>query len=319
VGWVVLAYLSIIVWPLAALLWPALDAVHHFFFGSNRWQTEYVHFGRGQEVMVSQVRYVRGVLSGKRTVRLTPVTPFLQWVRPVPPVPPGGVSQYFSYDLLSQAGAHTPGFVGWTRVGAAHQAGVHSRDSANSQQLLAEQNAAAQAQERRDAADERRRAAIEACERTQRAGDSLTLLGQLPALRLPAVTRRGANTFGCRLGSQLWRDHAVAYTDTAGCARQSAWGYLDDRHALHVQARMRFGTVNRVLELVIPHVTGPGTYQLARPDRNQPQHEYWAFEENPGSATQYRSAGVQVRISRFDPVARVAAGTFQGYLNRSAG
>ena len=317
---VVFTFFSFFIHPylffyILSLIVPVVHVGSYFFFGGNRWQTEYVHFRRGQEVMVSQTSRLGGILAGERTVRLTPVTPFLQWVRPVPFVMPGEVSGDYLYDRLSQAGPRTPGFVGWTRVGAAHQAGDHAQDSAHSQHFAAMLRTDKQLQER---SEERRRVGIEDCNRRRRTKDSLALLGQLPTWQLPAITCHGANTFGCRLGDQLWRNHSLEYNDTAGCTYQPAWGHLDRAHALRVYARMRLASSNRYMELVIPEINGPGTYQLAPYSQYQPANGYWSFKEDSdiGSHIQYFSAGAQVRISKFDTVARIAAGTFQGHLYR---
>lgn len=301
-------------WPFAMILLLFGWDVATFFVGGNPWRTEYVHFQRGQEQMVSQVRPVSQVRSldgshiDRRTVRLTPLTPLLQWVRPVPPAPPGR-GAFLAYDFLSQATTQTPGYAGWTRVAAAHQASEHVQDSAISQRADAAQQAHDQAAARQQAARLR-------CTQRQRTEDSLAQLGRLPAWTLPAVTRQGANTFGCWLGPQLWRDYALTYREDLGCSERDASGSWDRRqHTLELRARMRCGPLNRAFNLVIPAVTRPGSYQLGRYDSTHIQH-YWAFKDYLERPTWYVSAGMQVRLTRFDTVTRVAAGTFQGYLYR---
>lgn len=179
-----------------------------------------------------------------------------------------------------------------------------------------ERQAYVQAEERRRQAEEYYRASRAACGRRWGGEDSLLRRGQLPALRLPALTRHGANSCGFKLGNRLWRDHFIDYTDETGCAAQGARGYWTRSRDLQVGAQMHWGTVDRAFNLVIPHVTKPGTYQLAPYGQTRTNDES-SFKENTRHPTWYVSAGVQVRVSRFDTAARVASGTFQGHLYRS--
>ncbi|MCC3158871.1 hypothetical protein LJ737_16630 [Hymenobacter sp. 15J16-1T3B] len=298
--------------------WVFLNYEEQFFLGSNTragtWQTDYVYARRGQELLVSQQRerwYLGESKQEYRLVQLTPRTPLFRWVTVVEPAAPGDAP-------LQPGGSLPPAYAQWTPV--QKPAAEFSLDD-DEQQQLNELKAA----ERRCQA------------KWARFNDRLQR-GQAHLL-LPPASRRGANTIGCRFNGEVWRDFLPVF-EGGRCQQRGAAGVLDWEWnpatrrrflTLQVAANMRVGNQLRSLHLILPGVRGPGVYVLG-PDTAGPHanngpmlklggYQPAADNEDRNEYTSYVSAErprTRVTITRFDTVARVISGTFEGYLRNPA-
>lgn len=76
----VLAFISVVAWPLIGVLAPPAVAEYLFFSGNGRgWRPDYVYFQRGSSLMLRQ----REGSTGWRDIQVTPITPFFQWAVPL--------------------------------------------------------------------------------------------------------------------------------------------------------------------------------------------------------------------------------------------
>ncbi|GAB2957888.1 hypothetical protein GCM10027048_25780 [Hymenobacter coalescens] len=296
--------------PLGTPGWMFAHYAHQFFLGTDTspgtWKTKYVYFRRGQSLLVSQRRTVWTLTEASqesRHVRLTPVTPLLRWVTPV------------ELEIRGHAAAVPPGYEQWTPV--QKPAREFSLDD-DEQQLLD----ALKAAERR-------------CQTERVRLDRLLRRGEL-RLALPPATRIGAGTAGCQFGGEVWRDFLPVF-EAGLCRQRGAMASLDvdldrrpgRRFTLQVSAYMRVGEKLRNIYLNLPGLRGPGMYVLG-PDTTSshtafgPYMSLWQHKTRPAADdTGYVSTELQrvrVTITRFDTVARVVSGTFEGHLyNRRHG
>lgn len=290
----VLAFISVVAWPLIGVLAPPAVAEYLFFSGNGRgWRPDYVYFQRGSSLMLRQ----REGSTGWRDIQVTPITPFFQWAVPLPT------------DEPSKATSQTPGYAGWTAV--QKEWAAFTRTPAAQRRLEANWKNNPRYYPRYKAAERRE--------------DSLSRLGRLPvaALGLPAATQQGANTFGCLFGEarDSWRDYSYCYiTDPAGevyCGIGSKCtpDYPSPGYRLQIEAKRSVGAASGSIYITLAHLTGPGVYRLGK---NTNGNSYLFFEDSNHNS-QYTSTANQfsfVRVTRFDTAAHVVAGIFEGYLDK---
>ncbi|RTQ50696.1 hypothetical protein EJV47_08670 [Hymenobacter gummosus] len=315
IGLLLLTGLSMLIMLLGLLGvpgWVFLNHAGQFFLGTNTsretWQTDYVFFRRDRELLVSQRRDWLTLTENThqwRYVQLTPLTPLFRWVTPIEPASPG-------FAALQPGAAPPPGYSQWMPV--QKPAKEFSFDEDEQRQLDA------------------LKAAEQRCRAEWARFDSLLQRGEVH-LTLPPITRRGANTAGCRFDGNVWCDFLPTFK-AGRCQQHRTEAALEQgtsprRHwVLHVSAFMRVGGKLSNLYLHLPGLHGPGVYVLG-PDTTSPHTGEGPYlrisEQQPAPAgapqntlhTGYATTALRrttVTITRFDTVARVVAGTFDGFL-----
>lgn len=264
-----------------------------FFFPVSRWKTTYVYFQRGKTVVADQQQKIGGAKT--RRVVLHPVTPLLQWVELLP---------YQARGVPS-----VPAGLGWVVVNK--KAADFSFDPFTQLDL------------------NKAREIDRQCWANRRRIDSLAIRGQLPleARTLPAATRHGANTVGCLAGGEVWRNYLI-WPKPGECRQAGAVGIVRKLQsgqagvAFSLSAIMRVGNIYRYITLQLPELHGPGVYALTndKHETNSPVAAHLMLTKqktagysttNEDFITTKRFPGT-VTITRFDTLARVVSGTFEG-------
>ncbi len=133
-----------------------------------------------------------------------------------------------------------------------------------------------------------------------------------PVDLLPPATQTGMRTFGCLLNGQAWNQagsqfaapvlSTVFYKKRLGISCRRTFN--DDKGVPVVNQRMGFS---------IDSVIGPGIYQLADSDKY-----VFTFSDflTKCEYTTGNGLSATVQLTRFDPVARIAAGRFSFTLSK---
>lgn len=304
IAWL-LAFIGLIAWPLMGLLMPPAITEYLFFSGTGPgWKPDYVYFQRGSSLMMGQ----RSGNTSWRNVQVTPVTSLFQWVVPLPD------------DEPRKATAHTTGYTGWTAVQKEWDTFVRTP-----------------AEQRQFEENQRNYPLVEAhYKAAERREDSLAYLGRLPAAAqgLPAATQRGANTLGCLFGEarESWRDYAYCFVSNpvmevyCGVGSKCTPNFSSPGCNLEIGVNRTIGNnskianINHHITLYIGNLTGPGVYRLGENNGNSSSYLFFEGIGGAGEFTgnQYTTTANRlsfVRVTRFDTVAHVVSGTFEGYLD----
>lgn len=272
-------------------LMPAWGAFS-FLTGATSWHTNYVYFWRGPELMVNQhADGWFGQPGSSRQVQLTPLGPLFYYVRPLPTEQP------------DKANNDTPGYAGWTLVQKKWEDYVRTptdqraldQDMLNGQRYWA----------------------------ARRREDSLASRGQMPAAAqgLPAATRRGANTLGCTVGATRtpWRAYATCFDghQPVSCrvlANRTEEYYPQHGYDITVMGVRHVGTENQTITLHLGRLKQSGLYRLGKYHHGGDLYLGFGRGSIPDPTSTANRLSF-VRITRFDTVAQVVSGTFEGYLD----
>lgn len=149
------------------------------------------------------------------------------------------------------------------------------------------------------------------CAHNLRALDSLDRLHRLPTARLPAATQRGANTVGCLLQGQVWRNQ-LGPDSLGSCPQPPAYAFrvyrgLDRDTDLRIAAHRG---VSQGLYLLLPYPlpatpsAWPVKVTLVVQAPGAPQAAVWVS----------RAQSVSLTLTAIDVGKEVLAGTFHGTL-----
>lgn len=131
-----------------------------------------------------------------------------------------------------------------------------------------------------------------------------------PLDRLPPETQTGQRTFGCLVNGQAWNQAGNPFSGPV-----MTCSYLNRRLVIVTNRNGSFngvGTSQRI-SLVLDKITQEGSYPVN--DSIYRVAEYEDFNSGCTLTTTATQTGV-VELTRFDPVARVAAGRFSFTLEK---
>ena len=131
---------------------------------------------------------------------------------------------------------------------------------------------------------------------------------------LPEPTQNGANTFGAKVGDELWVPQGFGVMATAPLleARFSGQG------GVYINARNFASSPNETeFEIYLQNVTGPGTYLLNQNTSNYPgQSASYAYyvKRKVRPLNEYITSSQhtgRVEVTKYDETARIISGTFE--------
>lgn len=130
---------------------------------------------------------------------------------------------------------------------------------------------------------------------------------------LPAATDTGANTFGAKVNGNLWKPQGFGPFPADNLLESAVAG-----NDLQIWARNFASSPNETeFYLKVKNVTGTGTYLL---NQNIPAHPYpdasygYYVKRNLTPQNEWSTSATftgSVTITKFDPAAKIIAGTFQ--------
>lgn len=284
VGSIVVGSISAVLalWPLGL---PAILYEAGFFVPVRTWQTTRVYFRRGQEIVADQHHALHR--ADHRRVLIRPVTPLFAWVEPL---------GYVRYQNPER-----PAGAGWEEV---------HLNAANLQPDTAEQE---QGQQKR----------IEECyQQMYRRDEQLAQQGQRPVLVLPPISQRGANTLGFRLQNSVWASRSCCpgpgQCKSSGLLATWKKVQLTKKYDLILKASPCVGNSCQSIYLVLSGIEGPGTYSLGEYSPATRTINGSFLRLSNATSIYLSKPALRVTISRFDTVAGVAAGTFEGAVTSRA-
>jgi len=135
-----------------------------------------------------------------------------------------------------------------------------------------------------------------------------------PEPTLPALTTEGLNTFGCYINGELWVAETPLFSEIAGIRRLEAFYHpilvnppREHYFAIRAKKTNEDGSLDQTIIIEIENVQDEGTFEIIYSDKFYRDINYSCSEKFFELDT---ISFNEVRLTRFDTLAKIASGTF---------
>jgi hypothetical protein len=141
-----------------------------------------------------------------------------------------------------------------------------------------------------------------------------------PVFTLPPVTQTGANTLGFVIDGRVWQNFGQSCT-FYGCQDNKLMAYVGQNrggkgHQVQITAGLTSKDYREDFGISLDYVKGPGTYTRHKSSTLGKYNHLYLTSESSLLYENLDSVTTSVTITRFDTVAHIVSGTFEGTLQR---